>query len=88
MDNLLYDIEFTKSSKKQFLKLNKDLQKRIKNSLLRVRVRPYSYVKKLIDEDVYRLRIGDYRIILDINNNKLIILVISIKHRKNMYKNL
>ncbi len=86
MSSKIYEIEFTESAKKQFLKLEKNLQKRIKNSLLRIRTRPYYYVKKLVGENEFRLRVGENRIIIDIKENKLIILVINIKHRKNIYK--
>lgn len=81
-----YEIIFTDTSRKQFKKLEKDLQERILNVLERIRIRPERYVKKLIGDPGYRLRVGDYRIILDIKKTKLIILVIKIGHRKNIYK--
>lgn len=37
-------------------------------------------------KDYWRYRIGQYRILVDINEKKLIILVISVGHRKNIYK--
>jgi mRNA interferase RelE/StbE len=84
----IYSIEFTDQARKQFLKLEKEIQKRIKNTLLRIKVRPFSYVKKLVGDASYRLRAGDYRIIMDISKKKLVILVLKIKHRKDVYKNL
>ena len=83
----MYEIVFTAVSKKQFLKLEKDIQKRILNGLERIRIRPYSYVRKLVGDQGYKLRIGDYRIITDIEKNKLIILVLKVGHRKKIYKN-
>ncbi len=88
MAQAIYEIIFSKSAEKQFLKLEKNTQIRIKNSLLRIRTRPYAYVKKLVGEDEFKLRVGEYRILLDIDNGKLIILVINIKHRRNIYKEL
>ncbi len=82
-----YKITFTDTSRKQFRKLEKDVQERIIKALERIRIRPESFVKKLVGDLGYRLRVGDYRIILDIKKSELIILVIKIGHRKNIYKN-
>jgi len=43
-------------------------------------------VTKLVGDPGYRLRVGDYRVILDIDEGNLIILVIKIAHRKKIYK--
>jgi mRNA interferase RelE/StbE len=43
-------------------------------------------VKKLVGDPGYRLRVGEYRVIIDIYKDKLVILVIKIGHRKNIYK--
>jgi mRNA interferase RelE/StbE len=81
-----YEITFTDTSRKQFRKLEKDVQERIIKALERIRIRPESYVRKLVGDPGYRLRVGDYRVILDIQKSELIILVIKIGHRKNIYK--
>ena len=83
-----YEIIFTNTSRKQFKKLEKDLQKRIIKALERIRIRPEVHVKKLVGDPGYRLRVGEYRAIIDIKKDKLIILVIKISHRKNIYKKL
>ena len=81
----MYEIVFSDKAKKQFLKLEKDIQRRIISSLDRIKLRPEVYVTKLVGETAYRLRVGDYRIIMDIDKGKLIILVIKVGHRKNIY---
>jgi mRNA interferase RelE/StbE len=43
--------------------------------------------KKLKDRNAYRIRTGNYRVIYDIIDNKLIINVITVGHRKDVYKN-
>ena len=82
-----YEITFTDTSRRQFRKLERDVQERMIKALERIRIRPESYVKKLVGDPGYRLRVGDYRVILDIQKSELIILVIKISHRKNIYKN-
>jgi mRNA interferase RelE/StbE len=83
-----YEIIFTDTSRKQFKKLEKDIRERIIKALERIRIRPEIHVKKLVGDPGYRLRVGEYRVIIDIYKDKLIILVIKIAHRKNIYKKL
>ena len=81
-----YEIIFTDTSLKQFKKLEKNAQERIIKALERIRIRPDVHVKKLVGDPGYRLRVGEYRVIIDIYKDKLVILVIKIGHRKNIYK--
>ena len=82
----MYEILFSLSARKQFQKLDKKPQKHIISVLERIRIRPEKFVKKLIGDPGYRLRIGDYRVIMDIDKGNLLILVIKVGHRKNIYK--
>ena len=82
----MYDVEFSQSAERQLLKLEKPVQQRIISALERIRIRPYPHVKKLVSSPYFRLRVGDYRVILDIQKDKLIILVLEVGHRKNIYK--
>ena len=82
----MFNIFFTNEAKKFLKKLNKEDKTRIISALERSRVRPHAHVIKLISSPYFRLRIGKYRAILDINNGKLTIIVIEIGHRKKIYK--
>ena len=81
-----YEIEFSNFADKQLSKLPLDIQNRIVSTLKRSRIRPYSHVKKLVSSKYFRLRVGDYRVIVDIQDNKLIIHVVEVSHRKKIYK--
>lgn len=81
-----YNILFSDFAEKQLLKLPNEIQKRIISTLKRCKIRPYPHVKRLVGSKYYRLRVGDYRIILDIIDDKLIIHVIELGHRKEIYK--
>ena len=82
----MYEVVFSEKSKKQFLKLEKDIQKRILNALERIKIRPEAYVTKLVGDPSYKFRVGDYRVIMDIDQGKLLILIIKVGHRKKVYK--
>ena len=83
---MMYKIQFTLKSEDQLKKLDRSVQERITVVLERVKIRPYDFVKKLSGYKYFRLRVGDYRIIIDINNEIMTILIIEIGHRKNIYK--
>jgi mRNA interferase RelE/StbE len=82
----MYSVLISDKAKKQLKKLDRNIRERIIKTIKRSRIRPYSYVKKLVESPYYRLRVGDYRVIMDIKDNKLRILVIEIDHRKKIYK--
>jgi mRNA interferase RelE/StbE len=81
-----YEVTFSDFADKQLSKLPLDVQDRIVSTIKRCRIRPHSHVKKVVGSKYFRLRVGDYRVIMDIIENKLIIHVIEIGHRKNIYK--
>lgn len=82
----MYELLYSDSALKQLEKLDKDIRERIIFVLERLRIRPESCnIKKLIGMQGYRLRVGNYRIIFDMEKDKLIILVLQIGHRKNIY---
>ena len=83
---MVYGLEFTDTFRKQFSKLEKSIQQRIITALERIRIRPDYFVKRLVGSPYYRIRIGDHRIILDIKHDKLIIIVMEVGHRRNIYK--
>lgn len=84
----MYEIILSEKALKQLKKLERSIQERIINALERIRIRPESYVTKLIGETSYKLRVGDYRAVLDLKKDKPIISVLKIGHRKNIYKDL
>ncbi|MCK4670250.1 MAG: type II toxin-antitoxin system RelE/ParE family toxin [Nanoarchaeota archaeon] len=82
----MYSILLSRIAEKQLKKFDKNKQTRIISAIKRCRIRPYVHVKRLVESPYFRLRVGNYRIIMNIKENKLRILVIEIKHRKKVYK--
>ena len=66
--------------------MGKTISTRIADKLQSIRDNPYLFVRKLSGSDFYRLRVGDYRVIMTIDNGKMVILVIEVGHRRNIYK--
>ena len=89
-----FTIELTPAAEKVLLKLGKKdraLMVRIDRALLSLADNPTPpNSKHLVGEvaNLYRLRVGDYRIIYQVDSGKLIILVVHVGHRKDVYRHL
>ena len=81
-----YEVVFTETALNQLRKLERKVQERIITTLERVKISPERYLRKLKGRPEYRLRVGDYRVLILIDNKQLILLVVEVGHRKNIYK--
>jgi mRNA interferase RelE/StbE len=86
----MYSLKFLNSAKKELSKLDKPIQKLIKEKLLILANNPdelKNNIKPLKGEykGKFRLRVNDYRIIYKIEDEKIMIVVIRIAHRKEVY---
>lgn len=82
----MYEIIVSDKAEEQMRKLPREMADRMGCAFERIKIRPHSFVKRLVGSPYYRLRVGDYRVILDIQQTKLIILVLELGHRRNVYK--
>ncbi|MDI6916684.1 MAG: type II toxin-antitoxin system RelE/ParE family toxin [Thermoplasmatales archaeon] len=81
-----YNIIFMPTAKKRLEALEKMVRKRILKKLLSIEEEPKKYLKRLTRINAYKLRIGKYRIIMDMDENKKVINVLTLGIRKQMYK--
>ena len=83
------NVVFTRSALKQLKKIDITNQKKIKQFILDIRELndPRSKGKALKGKlsNYWRYRVGDYRLICDINDSEIIITVVRIGHRKDIY---
>ena len=83
-----YKVIFTKSVKKDFKKIPKLEVSKILNEIEELAKNPRSSkTKKLKGEKLYRLRVGNYRVIYDIQDNLMLIFVVKLGHRSDIYRN-
>ena len=84
-----WTIIFTKKAEKGFARLSSTIQKRIYKALKEKLIKtPDKYLVSLSGnrKDSYKFRVGDYRLICKKDNKQIIILVLKVKHRKDVYK--
>jgi mRNA interferase RelE/StbE len=89
---MTYIIELTPAAEKTIIKLAKDnraLVKKIDKALMGLAENPAPLNSKQLsgeDPPLYRVRVGDYRILYQIENDVLVVLVVHIGHRKDVYR--
>ncbi len=83
----MYSIVFKKSFAKDLSLLPKFLDTKIKQFLEQLKTNPYEKCIKLKGfKQIYRLRLGDYRLLYKIDDNEKLITLLAIAHRKDIYK--
>lgn len=82
-----YEVRIDIKAEKKLETINKPDYSSIKSAILKLgeNPRPNGYIK-LKGRDGFRIRVGNYRIIYDIFDNKLVVIVITISHRKDIYR--
>ena len=86
MMTMMMKIRFGKSAKKELRELQKSTRKRIIIAIRKLRNTPRPPgCKKLKGRDEYRIRVGDYRVLYEIHDDVLIVLVIRVAHRREVY---
>jgi mRNA interferase RelE/StbE len=87
IDLIQYQIRILPAAEKSLSKLPKKMQLRIQGAITVLASNPLPPVaKKLVGRDGYRLRVSDYRIVYSIHENILTVKIISIGHRREIYK--
>jgi len=81
-----YRIEIKKSAVKEIEKLPKSILKRIVNKIQALSTEPRPIgCKKLTADEKYRLRVGDYRVLYRIEDNRVLVYIVKVGHRKKIY---
>jgi mRNA interferase RelE/StbE len=85
-----FHVEFTKSAKKEFDQIPARIQNKVLEGLALLEINPFSdllQIKKIKGvESLYRFRVGDYRVVFEVRKKVLLVLIIKIGHRKEIYR--
>lgn len=83
----MYELKFDKKAIDFLNKLEKEDKERIWNKLQQCKLNPFHYLEHLEGIEGFKLRVGDYRVIIDVDKTNQILHVLKIGHRKNIYEN-
>lgn len=83
----MYTVEFLPSAAKAFRGLEPALQRRVARGIDRLAEDPRAGAVKLRGaDDIWRIRVGDHRILYAIEEDRLLVMVIKIGHRRDVYR--
>ena len=83
-----FNLVYTRRAEKDIKKLDSSIKRNIGKTLLKLQDNPLLYSEKLSNPELgtYKYRIGDYRVVFDIEDNDVVILRVG--HRREIYKRL
>jgi mRNA interferase RelE/StbE len=83
-----YSVELTRTAEKQLRRIAKRDRSRLVQAIqgLADRPRPHGARKLQGYEDVFRIRVGQYRVVYEILEGRVIVIVLKVGHRKDIYK--
>ncbi|MDO8526717.1 MAG: type II toxin-antitoxin system RelE/ParE family toxin [Deltaproteobacteria bacterium] len=84
---MTYSVHILPSAEKDYLSLPKQIALRCQKAVLKLESNPRPQgSQKLVGEDGYRVRVGDYRILYRIDDPQKRIYIYRIKHRREVYR--
>jgi mRNA interferase RelE/StbE len=85
-----YRVELSKAAERQFKGLSRRVQARLTSRIDRLAEDPRPPGSKRLSgaQNLYRIRIGDYRVIYAIQHEVLLVLVLKVGHRREVYRRL
>jgi mRNA interferase RelE/StbE len=83
-----YEIEISRTAEKQLKKLSEDDQLRVVRAVLTLAEEPRQRGSRKLSgyDDVFRIRVGRFRVLYSVAESRLVILVLKIGHRKDVYR--
>ncbi len=88
MSRKKYDLIIKPAAEKNLDKVPFPFRRRILDCMKELRndPRPAGVVKLAGDDNLWRIRVGNYRVVYEIHDDRLIILVLRVAHRKDVYR--
>jgi mRNA interferase RelE/StbE len=84
----MYTVIYDEEALQKLERLEKKIRKRIFEKITSTKEKPFHYFERLTGRGEYKLRVGDYRIIAEIDEKAKRITVLFVDHRKKVYNKL
>ena len=82
----MYQLIFEKRALEELNKLDKQIKERIWKKLQDCKEEPFRFLESLIEIKGFKLRVGNYRVIIDVDFKEQKLTIIKVGHRKNVYE--
>lgn len=83
-----YEVQISRSAERQLAKLDGDTQRRVAAAMrsLAREPRPRGCRKLIGYDDVYRIRVGRYRLLYSVSHETVVIVILKVGHRRDVYR--
>ena len=82
-----WEIQWSRTAEKQLSKIDKRNAQKIVSRLDEITDNPYAHIEMLRGNDLYKLRVGSYRVIMTLQQQNMIIFIVETGHRSTVYRN-
>jgi mRNA interferase RelE/StbE len=82
----MYTIKWRPKALEELRKLPRDIGTRILHKVEQAQENPEHFLERLVNDSGFKVRVGDYRIIIDLVKEEKVLAVRIVGHRKNIYK--
>lgn len=84
---MAYAVQIARPALRQFRSLPGDIQERLRSHIRALGEAPRpSGARKLVGQDDYRIRVGDYRVVYEVDDSTALVTVTAVLHRKDAYR--
>ncbi|MBI3073817.1 MAG: type II toxin-antitoxin system RelE/ParE family toxin [Deltaproteobacteria bacterium] len=85
---MTYSVEVSRTAERQIRSLDRPVQVRVLRVIMALSVnpRPAGHKKLAGYDDVFRIRVGDYRVLYSIDGRQLVVIVLKVGHRRAIYR--
>lgn len=83
-----YRIEISRTAERQLEKLTRDDQRRVARAIITLGDDPHPRGSRKLTgyDDVFRIRVGRYRVLYSVSGRKLVIIILKLGHRRDVYR--
>ena len=86
---MVHSVEFKRTARKELSNLPQDMHGRVLRAIIGLSEDPRPVgAKKLHVKNLWRIRVGSYRVVYEIKDDVMIVLVIAVAHRREVYRTL
>jgi mRNA interferase RelE/StbE len=82
-----YAIQYHSSALRELKKLDRPIRLKIEAAIVDLAEDPRPHgCAKLVNSQAWRIRVGDYRVVYDIVDRKLVVMIVRVRHRRDVYE--
>lgn len=84
----MYQIEVTRAAQRDLASLPRSVFKRVDAKIQSLSADPHPRGSKKLEDKLFRVRVGDYRIIYQVISDRIVIVIVRVRHRREVYRDL